>query len=281
MRLLFTLLSLLISYNLFPQFQHLEVSEISKEPSVLYFMDGSSKSGFIKNNPSKNIGLRLLSRMSDENALSNSETIVESILFKEDGSEEFSTFDVSVIDKVSFFIDEYEVVYKRVSYYEVNASKAKVERDELKTMFLLENNFTGFKHYRLSRYIYMNGVVLHVVLHSYFVKNPVLDEYYYFYFTYFTSRKSMLNYFRIFGSECPEYIEYINKLENKKSAEWKEFEEAKDNFHDEAKQFRKRKDITNEERLSNKTAVHYDFYMSFLGAKYKSFNCPGSDHLID
>jgi len=282
MRLALVFITFLLGSALtYGQFLHLSANEKSDYKSVIVFLDGSTQSGYVKNNGMKNVALRILEFNNNRFAFSNPEILVDDILFKKDDSDKYEKIDVDDIDKVLFFDENSRsLTYKKIDYHEVNLKKKEI-KEKTGRIFLLDQNLSGFERYyyiTIKKTSHNGGSKEY----SFYVKNPVNGKFYYLNKTPFTSNKSLYNFFKMIGSECPEYVEFVDKLSNKKSEEFSQMNQAKDPYLEPRIKALNDQDIKDyDDYFAATVGIHFDFYFFYLSQKYIFFGCPGLDQFIE
>lgn len=260
------------------QFVHLGADEESSEQSLIYFNDGSVLRGHIKNNPIKNKALRLLLRTQDKNAFKHQELKVESILIKKENESSYEEYTIDTIDKIAFYGDD-PIVYKKVKFYDVNLAKLTIDREKSETLFFIDFNYPGFERYRNTIVVSQNGRS-EMATHYYYAKNPNTKEFYSLNPRAMGLRGRLISYFRLLAGDCKDFNSYLDRLSDKKSIEWKEMEEAKEEFKkvysanipEDYKKNRK-------ERMIYNSARNFEFWFIFMSEKYKMLACPNTNEM--
>lgn len=262
------------------QFLHLNVGQESKDPVTVVFENGNSSQGFVKNNPSTNIFLRALSALSNSNSFSNPELQIDFILFKSKLDEEYTQLPIETISKVIFHADE-DYIYDRTLTFDVNSKTLEIDRNHPRHIFFQANDLIGIPRYRIFVKTSHNASGQSGIYHSfYYIKHLHKNESYYIspWSLLYHSRK--INYFRIIGINCPEFISYLDKLDNKKSSEYKAFDSADKQYKKDLKAYlKKATDKKNENRMTEDEAKqllssrYYEFLFEYMNEKYKTFGC--------
>lgn len=251
------------------QFVHLNQNEESESMVVLHYADESFETGFFKNNPSKNKALRALATGLNRNAMKTPELVVSSILFKPESNTAFQEVNIDRIDRVTFLGDT-PLEYKKVKFFKVNLAKETVETDNTETMFFIDYKFPGFERYRNTVVTKENGRIA-LTTHYYYAKNYYTNEFYNLNHMALDLRGRMIGYFKLLGKGCDEFTNYLNKLDDKKSAESIELKAKMNEIEEELKN-------PSDPKLKDGTAIKQEKWYRFMSEKYKEFGCKGSEN---
>ena len=267
--------------NLSAQFIHLNSNEESENPVTVIFENGTIKNGYVKNNKPKNKVLRAIALGSNSNSFSNPELIVDNILFKQSESDlEYKEIDVMQISQIIFKnVQEGFISYDRTIMFDINARTLKVDYDNPKKMFFQTNSLPGFKRYR----IFVRGTERgRTVMYTpyYFIKSPNKNEVVSINPWSMIIHNRVVNYFKYIGSDCPAFIDYLTRLEDKNSIEFKEFKNAKKEYKAAFKKEikanvkeNKKNKISNEYLKQENSARYYEGIFEFMFNKYQNLQC--------
>lgn len=277
-----TIILLFLVFSANAQFIHLNVDEESKDPVTIIFEDGIIHKGFIKNNKPKNTVLRVLAVGfgSNGNAMSNPDLVVNSVLFKEtESDEDYKEIDVMKIKQVVFHNQD-NLTYDRTVMYDINAKTLKVDYSNPKKMFFIANDLSGFKRYRIFVKTSQGNSKSGIYTPYYYAKHPTKNEVVYMNPWSMVIYSNVINYFKFIGQDCPSFVDYLEKLKDEKSQEYKDFKKIKKEFKaqvkkttkEEAKDNKKNK-ISNNYLKQEKSARYYEMYFNLLYQKYISLGC--------
>lgn len=217
MNKLFTLLlSILCSIGSYSQFRQMGYLEKSDE-SLILMEDGSVKNGIIKN--------LLLFRTSVEN--SEKDKLRNVIRFAPSKDADFEDIFRKDVKEVHIKTQNgYFFNYDKVVVKSVDVDKLGKRENQDYIVFMLNHDLKGFKRYFEVQVVVYN--YKETRFYYYAVQHPVTHEFYYFKANKLLKRKHLLKFMRFMGSDCPEFVAYVNSLDNKKA--FKEVEEALKNL---------------------------------------------------
>ena len=256
----------LLSVNAHSQFVHLKPGEEVPETVELVLNDGTVKVGNVKNNPADKIALRLLSQ--DTNAFRHAPVEVDHIQFKIEGSKVYEKIPAEKIMKIVFLGEKTET-FDRINVYKFKKKSLEVNREKVAYMFQLAKVDDVFKVYS-NLYFGTRGAASQ---YNYFAKLRDSNETYYFNMSVgYLPRIFPL--FKIFAPENKKYTNYLDKLKDKKSEEYKEFDKLRNEQKEKINAYIKenKKDLDFIEKSSIEVNGLYNFMFYFIGKKLEQFS---------
>ncbi|SEH98165.1 hypothetical protein SAMN02927937_02524 [Paenimyroides aquimaris] len=266
MKHFYTLLLLFVANAAFSQFVHMRPGEEAPEQVELVMNDNTSRIGNVKNNRADKIALRILSQ--DTNAFRHASVEVEYIQFKPEGSEIYEKIPAEKIKKIVFLGEDPET-FDRINVYKFKKKTLEVDRENVAYMFQTAKVDDVFKVYS-NLYFGTRGAASQF---NYFAKLRDSNETYYFNMSVgYLPRIFPL--FKIFAPKNERYTNYIDKLRDKKSDEYKEFDKLRNEQLEKINAYLKenKKSLDFLEKESIKTNGFYNFLFYFMGKKLEQFS---------
>lgn len=256
----------LLSVNAHSQFVHLKPGEEVPVTVELVLNDGTVKIGNVKNNPADKVALRLLSQ--DTNSFRHAPVEVEYIKFKPEGAKEYEKIAAEKIQKI-VFKGEDPKTFDRINVYKFKKKSLKVNREKVAYMFQLAKVDDVFKVYS-NLYFGSGGAASQ---YNYFAKLRDSEETYYFDMSVGYLPR-IFPMFKIFAPENKKYTNYLDKLRDKKSEQYKEFDKFRNEQLEKVNAYIKenKKNLDVIERRSIHANESYNFMFYFIGKKLEQFS---------
>lgn len=255
-----TLCSFLVSQA---QFKHLEPGQESELISLLTYEDGTAVTGYVKNNAADEKLLRLISN--DLNSFKHANVKAPSIKFKETSGRTFESIAASTIKTVMFTDGKDSLVYEKLNVYPYDARENRVDKSKVEYIFQPVYKRGPFITYR-NTYV---GIGIPGGS-TYWARRADSDETIYFNMHKALSHKGRVNYFKTLGKGSKAFESYMEDIKNKRSAAYKTYKKAEDEYLEEVKNFLK----DNKEKISGydvsiiNLTKYIDFMYYYFGKKY-------------
>ncbi len=258
-----TLCSFLVSQA---QFKHLEPGQESEHISLLTYEDGTTVTGYVKNNSADEKLLRLISN--DQNSFKHANVKAPSIKFKETSGRTFESIAAGAIKTVMFTDGKDSLVYEKLNVYPYDARENRVDKSKVEYIFQPVYKRGAFITYRNT---FINrGMGGPPGGSTYWARRADSDETIYFNVHKTLSHKGRVNYFKTLGKGSKAFESYMDDVQNKRSAAYKAYKKAEDEYLEEVKNFLK----DNKEKISTDDSIimgltrYIDFMYYYFGKKY-------------
>lgn len=213
MRIRFLMFLFFVCFASHSQFLFMNAN-VTSGPVLLTLEDGTVRSGQVKNNKIENIGRRILESGSNNNALGYANFNAPTILFQEEGGNDFEKINSDLVKKV-VFLDEakkdiiYEVYKCKVRILDVKNFKLN-EKVEEQTYFLSKFSNGPLEVYGF-KYVMLGGMNRQNIW-AQFIKNPGDDYLIGVQTNGLTfARSYAFKILRYAGRDCEAYSDFVLK----------------------------------------------------------------------
>lgn len=260
----------LFSFSAHSQFIYWKTNTEIPDQAMVFMNDNTTKTGYIKNNKVSNVGKRMLTL--DNKLFMHGDVEANLILFKAEGAENYTEIPANDIKYVVFSGEE-PTRFDRINVYKFERKSLKIKEKE---------PITAFQIPRVDDYVVMysnfyinlgrDGFLMDELI--FYVKQKDNDETYYIRCFGGWKTKHLLPYLKILAPKNQKYTNYIDKLRNKKSEEYKEFKKLEEEVIEEAADYVKenRKQLSIVEQRTIQYNAQYNFIFHFIGKKLEQFS---------
>jgi|GEM_PF-2706681 len=260
----------LLSVSAHSQFIYWKANEEIPEQAMVYMNDNTTKTGYIKNNKVSNVGKRMLTL--DPKLFRHGDVEADVILFKAEGTENYVEIPANKINYVVFSGEE-PTRFDRINVYKFERKSLEVKDKEPVTMFQIprvDDYVVMYANYYIN--LGRNGS-LNDELYFY-VKQKDSDKSYYMRFFSFNKDKQIFPYLKILAPKNEKFTSYIDKLCDKKSAEYKEYKKGEEELLQEVSSYAKenRKELSIVDTRSMAYNAKFRYMFSYFGKKLEQFS---------
>lgn len=269
MKYIYTLLFLLVTNAAFSQFIYWKANEEIPEQALVVLTNGTTKTGYIKNNKVSNVGKRMLTL--DPKLFRHGDVEADVILFKAEDSNNYVEIRSNDIEYV-VFSGEDPTRFDRINVYKFDRKSFEIKNNDPVTMFQIPR-VDGYVVMYANYYINLgrNGSISDELY--FYVKLKDSDRSYYMRFFPHGRDRHNFHYLKILAPENEKFTSYIDKLCDRKSEEYKEYkkieEEILEEVSDYLKENKKRSIVDSRTIFYN---AKYRFMFSYIGKKLEEFS---------
>lgn len=265
---LFILTLLSVSAN--AQFVHLKPDEEVPEEVVLVKNDGSSMNGHVRNNKMEDVLLRILSQ--DINSFRHANVEVDKIRFKPLGSSDYLEIPITEIKHITLQTETPQR-FDRINVYRFKRKTLELKDKEPATMMqspLVDDFIVMYANFYFN--MGQNGAVHD--RYNFFVRLKDSDKTFYMNFQPVIKNHHNFPLLKILAPNNKKYIDYIEKLSDKKSAENKEYHDLEDALMKELKAYLKTdgRKLSVLEQKSIVANEKYKLMFKFISKKLEQFS---------
>lgn len=270
MKKLYFITTLLLSSFAQAQFIYWKTNQEIPDQALVVLTDKTTKTGYIKNNKVSNVGKRML--MLDPKLFRHGDIEANVILFKAEGSENYVEIPANSIKYVVFSGEEPNR-FDKINVYNFDRKTLELKDKDPVTMFQIP---------RLDDYIVMySNIYINVGSDGslrdelyFYVKLKDSDSAYYMKFLPFGKNKQRFPFLKILAPKNQNFTNYIDKLCDKKSEEYKEYEKMEKEVLKETSEYIKenRKQLSLVESRTVEYNAKYRFMFYFIGKKLEEFS---------
>lgn len=269
MKNIYLLLLTFASIGAQSQFIYWKSNEEIPDQAMVVFNNDSSKTGYIKNNKTANVGLRMLSL--DPKLFRHADVEADKILFKEEGSSNYTEIPANTIKHVIFSGEE-PTRFDKITVFKFDRKSLEVKEDEPATMFQIprvDDYIVLYSNYYIN--VGSNGSINDEIY--FYVKQKDSDKTYYMRFFGGSRNKDIFPYLKILAPKNNQFADYLEKLREKTSTEYKEYNAAEEKVMEEAKAYIKenKKEIKYVQQQTILYNARFGFMFSYISKKLEQF----------
>lgn len=260
----------LLSFSAHSQFIYWKANEEIPEQVMVYMNDNTSKAGYIKNNKVANVGKRMLTL--DPKLFRHGDVEANVILFKAEGTENYVEIPANNIKYVVFSGEE-PTRFDRINVYKFEKKSLKIKDKEPITTFQIpkvDDYVVMYSNFYIN--LGRDGFLTDELI--FYVKQKDSNETYYIRCFGGWKTKHLLPFLKILAPENQKFTNYIDKLGNKKSEEYKELKKLEEEVVEEVANYVKenRKQLSIVEQRTIQYNAKFNFIFHFIGKKLEQFS---------
>lgn len=260
----------LLSFSAHSQFIYWKANEEIPEQVMVYMNDNTSKAGYIKNNKVSNVGKRMLTL--DPKLFRHGDVEANVILFKAEGTENYVEIPANNIKYVVFSGEE-PTRFDRINVYKFEKKSLKIKDKEPITTFQIpkvDDYVVMYSNFYIN--LGRDGFLTDELI--FYVKQKDSNETYYIRCFGGWKTKHLLPFLKILAPENQKFTNYIDKLGNKKSEEYKELKKLEEEVVEEVANYVKenRKQLSIVEQRTIQYNAKFNFIFHFIGKKLEQFS---------